>query len=127
MSWFFLDTSARGVVRLALLPRAGRIRSRMVRRARPNAVVECAAFLALTERKKLSGVCVVAGPGSFSAVRSGVLVANLLARVRGVPLVGVSVAEASLLPALRDRLASGELATMPYVAPVYDQEPNITC
>ena len=125
--WFFIDTSARGVVRLALLPRTGRIWSRTLRRLRPNAVVASASFLTPADRKALSGVCVVAGPGSFSAVRSGVLLANMLSRVSSLPLMGISVVEASDLSALRARLVEGNIRPAPYVAPVYDAEPNITC
>lgn len=68
----------------------------------------------------------VAGPGTFSSVRTGVLQANLLARLLRVPLVGVLAEEARDLPKLSERLWSGNLAAATYVAPLYDAEPNIT-
>ena len=126
MSWLFIDSSARGVLRLALLPAQGRIRSRTIRRARVNTPSALASFFVLAEVKQASGVCVVAGPGSFSAVRGGVLTANVVARFLGKPIVGVSVEEAGDLSALRRSLVDGTIKPVAYVAPVYDQEPNIT-
>lgn len=76
----------------------------------------------------LEGVCVVSGPGSFSAVRTGVLYANLLSRLKKVPLVGVTVEEAADLPSLARKLeaSSWKSKAVDYVAPVYEAEPNIT-
>jgi len=76
--------------------------------------------------RDILGICVVAGPGSFSSVRSGVLDANLLARLWRVPLVGVTVEDAQDLPALARRLAAEHSRGAAYVAPIYDAEPNIT-
>lgn len=78
------------------------------------------------EKMKLNGVCVVAGPGSFSAVRGGVLDANLIARLKGIPLVPVPSSDWQDLEGLAARIQSGEISTAEYVAPIYDQEPNIT-
>lgn len=75
------------------------------------------------------GVCVVSGPGTFSAVRSGVLDANIVARWFGIPLVGVRAEDASdaCLPLLIKRFAHGTRhLAVSYVAPIYDAEPNIT-
>lgn len=74
------------------------------------------------------GVCVVSGPGSFSSVRTGVLYANLLSRLLRIPLVGVTVDEASDLDALARQLLATRYSKFEtrYVAPIYDAEPNIT-
>lgn len=72
------------------------------------------------------GICVVQGPGSFSAVRSGILFANVAARVLRLPLYGVSCDEAHDLRVLRDRLVARTILPTSYVAPLYDAEPNIT-
>lgn len=94
----------------------------------PGATVSAiASFFAPKVVAEADGVCVVAGPGSFSAVRSGVLVANVLARMFGIPLHGFSTDEVEDLNDVRDRLVAGSVASQPYVAPVYDAEPNITC
>ncbi len=83
----------------------------------------------LHERSRLlacQGLCVVAGPGSFSAIRIGVLYANMLARLLGCSLVGISVEEAQDRKKLAQRLLAKALSPVPYVAPIYDREPNIT-
>lgn len=127
MSWIFIDTSERGVVRLADVPRRGRIRVTQ-KKVLPGATVAAiASFVDPKVVEKADGICVVAGPGSFSAVRSGVLVANVLARMFGIPLHGLSREEVTDMGAVRDRLLAHDVASTPYVAPVYDAEPNITC
>ena len=76
--------------------------------------------------KKLDGICVVAGPGSFTAVRTGVLIANLIARLDRIPLYGIAAAQAQDLDGLYRDLAAGAVPTSGYVAPTYTSEPNIT-
>jgi len=76
--------------------------------------------------QRADGICVVAGPGSFSAIRTGVLLANLLSRLFSKPLVGVTSDEAKDHHALREDLESGAFPSTAYVAPIYDAEPNIT-
>ena len=81
------------------------------------------------ERARLEaceGICVVAGPGSFSSIRVGVLYANLLSRLLRLQLVGVSVEDATDRSALVERLKNHAPSPNVYVAPVYDMEPNIT-
>lgn len=74
----------------------------------------------------IRGICVVAGPGSFTSIRTGVLLANLLAREWRLPLFGVSLEEARDLDALTQRLKHGNIAPQAYIKPEYDTEPNIT-
>jgi hypothetical protein len=127
MSWLLIDTSDRMKTRFAVIPTLGEIRERTVEGARRNAVALLSAFIDQKRIRSMSGICVVRGPGSFSAVRSGVLVANILSRVYHMPLYGVSVDEGKDLNVLRDRLNRGDVPAETYVAPVYDAEPNITC
>lgn len=94
---------------------------------RLNPVVLLDQIIRPRELASLRGICVVAGPGSFSAVRGGVLMANLLGRLLGKPLVGVSREDAENLSKLRRSLFAQAFTPQPYVAPVYDAEPNITC
>lgn len=125
MSWFFLDTHLRGDAAFGWLSSE---KSRMWRHeGRGNGLL--AAVTSKVKREDMSGaqgVCVVAGPGPFSAIRMGVLVANVLSRTFGLPLYAVRADEAADVQALGKRLAQGELASQPYVAPIYDSEPNIT-
>ena len=125
--WLFLDTSERGRVRYALIPRDGSIRifNRAIERGK--ALASLASFLAPKKAKTLAGICVVEGPGSFSNIRVGVLTANLLSRLLRKSLFSLKKEQSNDLEALRDALASGRLRSRSYVAPVYDQEPNITC
>jgi len=81
------------------------------------------------ERERLSaavGICVVAGPGSFSAIRIGVLYANVLARLFRLPLVGVEYDATHDMVALIKGLEEKTLPRSAYVTPLYDAEPNIT-
>ncbi|HVM90813.1 MAG TPA: hypothetical protein VMU11_02875 [Verrucomicrobiae bacterium] len=123
MAWLFLDTHENGRVRLAWFER-GIVLKAVEKEGRASVLLPLIAKE--LPKKKLEGVCVVQGPGSFSAVRGGVLDANLLSRLLRVPLVPVSASEALDLATIAARLASAELAASEYVAPIYDAEPNIT-
>ncbi len=75
----------------------------------------------LDQLKKADCICVVKGPGSFSSIRAGVLVANLLARALKLKLYS--------LPAGQDKISDADFKHMKpqvFVAPEYDREPNIT-
>jgi tRNA A37 threonylcarbamoyladenosine modification protein TsaB len=65
----------------------------------------------------ITGICVVDGPGTFSSIRTGVLYANLLARLLSVPLTSIHAGE---------RFSPLDVVSRSYVAPIYDSEPNIT-
>ncbi len=128
MAWLFLDTHAPGEAYFAImeegkLPRIQRVEGRTI-----GLLPKLAKTLGTKGVKTMQGVCVVAGPGSFSSVRSGVLDANLIARLLKIPLVGVTVSEAHDLPVLSHQLFSAHdsLLISSYVAPIYDKEPNIT-
>jgi tRNA A37 threonylcarbamoyladenosine modification protein TsaB len=74
------------------------------------------------------GILVTAGPGTFSSIRTGVLYANLCARLWKIPLVALSEEEASRdrYPEVIAAFQRGERVGAEYVAPLYDREPNIT-
>lgn len=121
--WLFLDTHAPGKSRFAWLEQGKPVRPVEVE-GRASVLLP---RIAKTWNKKIAGVCVVAGPGSFSSVRAGVLQANMISRLLKIPLVGVTVDQAHDLPVLAERLRTKHIAASPYVAPIYDKEPNITC
>jgi tRNA A37 threonylcarbamoyltransferase TsaD len=79
--------------------------------------------------KDLRGVCVVAGPGRFSALRVGILYVHVLARWYRVPLYSLTPDDVASserrLACMRD-IVSGAHSAVSYVAPVYDREPTIT-
>ena len=124
MPWLFLDTHEMGRVRVGLLSASGA----RIKEAEGRSIACLPLVEQVLGKKKavLEGICVVQGPGSFSAVRTGVLDANLLARLWRLPLTGVDVADAQDVEALAKRLAENGLKKQAYVAPVYDAEPNIT-
>ena len=123
MQWLFIDTSHRGECRYGTIGDRISIRSVVARSGMllPKLALKHGALL-----RTIDGICVVSGPGSFSAIRSGVLVANLLSRLLAKPLVGVSVSDASDLEHLSRDLATHRYQPTSFVAPVYDAEPNIT-
>jgi tRNA threonylcarbamoyladenosine biosynthesis protein TsaB len=72
--------------------------------------------------EQLEGLIVFEGPGSFTGLRIGATVANTIAYVRKVPIVGTR--RDAWVPDGIKRLAQGENAKQ--VTPFYDREPNIT-
>lgn len=126
MSWIFLDTSDRGRLRVGLLHSSEGPSIDIREGSRLSLLKEIGDILSLEEIRRSEGICVVSGPGSFSAIRGGVLVANLLSRLYHIPLYGVEKSEAMDLSLLRDRLSAGDIVSSAYVSPVYDAEPNIT-
>lgn len=76
----------------------------------------------------VAAIGIVTGPGPFTALRVGVAVANALAYAHGVPIVGLTAADAPSLTAfaarVAERLERGE--TVPAVLPNYGREPSIT-
>ncbi|MEO5928031.1 MAG: hypothetical protein ABIO72_04900 [Patescibacteria group bacterium] len=122
--WLFIDTSITGVCRVGMLTSHRRTVTEL--KARSGALLPAIAKLGARTLKQMTGVCVVQGPGSFSSVRAGVLIANLLSRTFHVPLVGIDVKEADNLDQVWDNLEHGRIATRSFVEPVYDAEPNIT-
>ncbi len=125
MSWLFIDTAHMGLCRFGMLgTKEIDVESHEVRSG--SLLPLLAKKIGIVRLRRVDGICVVSGPGSFSSVRGGVLVANMMARLLRKPLVGVTVDEARALPALEARLRGGEYTPSTFVAPVYDAEPNIT-
>ena len=125
--WLFIDTSDRSRVRLAHLPEDGEIIEWVSEGLRQPFLERLSAHISPEEIRELDGICVTAGPGSFSSIRSGVLVANLLSRLYSISLYGVSVEQSESLYGLRDMLRAHTIVPSEYIAPIYDAEPNITC
>lgn len=124
--WFFIDSSERGRLRLARIPVLGAVHVHDVIAPRYSLIRELSGFVPREHFSDIKGICVVSGPGSFSAVRGGVLVANIMARILRVPLFDLNRSESADLELVRDGLVRGLYHTKSYVAPSYDAEPNIT-
>jgi len=83
--------------------------------------------------KSLKYLAVVSGPGAFSALRLGVATANALACVLKVPIIELSVAQATgeqkLIESINKkiaRLTDKRQKDFKPVVPKYGKEPNIT-
>lgn len=77
----------------------------------------------------LMGIAVVKGPGSFTSLRIGVVVANTLAWSLKVPIIGVTASDfdsASKLVKIEGKLKSARGKTPKIIDPKYGAEPNIT-
>lgn len=126
MTWLFIDTHSPGLSRLGMYAADGSKKIRMYK-GRTRTILSALARLWKTEGSAWRGILVVAGPGSFSSIRTGVLYANILSTCLHLPLRGVTVEEAA------DENILKQIISLPrreqdsgYVAPVYDAEPNIT-
>ncbi len=79
-------------------------------------------------KNQIEGILVASGPGTFSSIRTGVLYANICARLLKIPLVEVQEEESliSHYPEIVNEFVAGKRTASTYVAPIYDREPNIT-
>lgn len=126
MAWLLINTSDRSRFSAAILSETGVIEERNAEGARVSVFSLLRSLVEPSALPALKGIAVVYGPGSFSAIRSGVLVANLLSRLYHIPLYGFSKDEAVNPSEIRRKLADDSVAPSEYVSPVYDAEPNIT-
>lgn len=119
MRLFFIDTHENGRFSFGWLGERPKLWDREGRTR--NLIYQITRQVKLDELKKADGICAVKGPGSFSSIRTGVLTANLLARVLKLKLYS--------LPAGKGKISDVDLKRLKpkvFVAPEYDREPNIT-
>ncbi|MBD3281564.1 hypothetical protein GF391_02345 [Candidatus Uhrbacteria bacterium] len=125
MELFFIDTHERGFASLGFVSK--NYSSIKTYEVKPGALMETLdKNFAKKNIAEAEGIILVQGPGSFSSIRAGVLIGNLLARVYQKPLYAVSVRESQSPSRLITRIQNAELASVKYADPVYDAEPNIT-
>ncbi|MBI4281705.1 hypothetical protein HY625_02660 [Candidatus Uhrbacteria bacterium] len=121
----FLDTTSDTYV-LALATREGRLfyTRKIVRDERIGDrvfhIVEN--FL---KKKKPTAIIAVTGPGRFSGIRHGMSIANTLAFVWHIPLIGIEKKDNETLQALVKR-ALLQKTSSSLLTPRYGQEPTIT-
>jgi len=126
MAWLLINSCERATLRLARIPSTGEIKESVIQGSRSSILSELETILSPSEISQLEGIALVYGPGSFSSVRSGVVIANLLSRLYHVPLYGFTKDEAMDLIDVRRQLVSGSKQPSQYISPLYDAEPNIT-
>ncbi len=123
--YLFIDTHTPGHSRLGWLSEDGRLRARTYLGRPPLLLKQL--FKDCVRLGSAQGVCVVAGPGSFSSIRVGVLYANLLSRLYKKPLIGIRVDDLVDLQTVYQKcVGNAQTGVSTYVAPLYDAEPNIT-
>lgn len=123
-SWLYIDTRTRASAEFGWISPAGDIKLWKVKPGAPGLMSSLAEKIKPVDLKNCLGICLVRGPGSFSSVRMGALVANLLSGVDSLPLYAL-VAEADFQPS-RVPVLMANLKPVAYAGPLYDQEPNIT-
>ncbi|MDD5726306.1 MAG: hypothetical protein PHC53_02740 [Patescibacteria group bacterium] len=122
--YFFIDTRSRDSARFGWLDEKSSPKLWPTQSGYSGLISSVSLKVKPTDLAKAKGVCVVAGPGTFSSIRTGTLVANLLARIYNLPLLAVKALEVDDLEALARSL--NKRRPTGYAAPIYDQEPNIT-
>lgn len=77
-------------------------------------------------KNNLSGIIVASGPGSFTGLRIGIGVANLLAFSLNIPIVSINdkISNTKIEKSVK-KISSNEIFT-DYVVPLYKKPPHIT-
>lgn len=75
---------------------------------------------------KIDSLAVVAGTGSFTALRSGLTIANTLSFVRGVPTASIVVKQDVDDEVVLTRLAKAKVKRGAWSVPTYGAKPMIT-
>jgi tRNA A37 threonylcarbamoyladenosine modification protein TsaB len=125
MNWFYIDTHERGLANLGFFNEQEiTIKSFEIK---PGSLVSTISKKFPKDKiASADGIVVVRGPGSFSAIRAGVLIANLISRIFEKPLYGITVEDSENLSNVLNKISSGQLKNLKYADPIYDSEPNIT-
>ena len=80
------------------------------------------------ELADVKGIGVVSGPGGFTALRIGIVTANVLAYALNIPVVGLNQNEFNshkeLVSKIVDKLKKAKIGDI--VMPEYGREPNIS-
>lgn len=84
--------------------------------------------LVKSSKKKLKAIAAVSGPGSFTALRIGVVTANALAYSFKIPAVGISLKEfkdqENLWRIIKQKISQAKPKNI--IKPLYGKKPNIT-
>lgn len=124
MAWLYINSAAPEASEVGIISRTTQKVTKIS--GRSHAILNTIVRTKRRQKSKLEGVCVVSGPGSFSSIRTGVLIANVLARLERIPLYGIRLDQAQSLSTLVMQLEEKMIAPQEYVKPEYDAEPNIT-
>ncbi|MDD2785389.1 MAG: hypothetical protein PHS79_00680 [Patescibacteria group bacterium] len=122
--FLFIDTRARDKSVFGWIKENGAKKVWKIAPGSSGLISSVSARMTPKELAASEGICVVSGPGSFSSIRTGTLVANLLSRIFDLPLYEFSAEESDAgkieVKNIKTRKAKE------YVAPIYDRPPNVT-
>lgn len=127
-----LQTNMPGRLRVWLFDRRGRVRQTVQRRVRWHGaewalrLVDQALRLEKKTIGEVTGLMVVRGPGPFSAVRTGLIIANTISQLNRLPVLGLVRAHELLTQDLATRVGQLGKAQSPIIKPWYGRAPNIT-
>lgn len=124
----FLDTTDRSSYLLRIVTMRGVTEARLLvhpKERRGDALFD--GIAKMLQRRRLTGVIVISGPGHFSGVRHGVVAANTLAYAYNVSVVGVEKKEGESERTLIERgfRMLKKMRHGKYVVPVYGRVPNV--
>lgn len=130
----FLQTNIPGKIYLWVTAPSGRIRIRRVKSIAFHGSDQLLVFINRTLTKNhialrsIRSVVVVRGPGPFTAVRNGIVIANTLGWLLNIPVLGVIAKQALADQALRlyQQRVSKSTKRPALVRPWYGKQPNIT-
>ena len=129
--YLFINTASSENIYLALVNQQGRVVIKKNIRAKyqqSEKLLPGVQKLMGRNLKKLKGIIIVKGPGSFTALRIGVATANTLAWALQIPVIGVSWNEKEKMEDLIKNYLNKlkKIKKFKAVWPEYGQEPNIT-
>lgn len=125
----FLNTAISGEVMVGIFDEAGLVKKKSAGKSdKLLAMVDKIMKNKKIAPKDLYGIAVVSGPGSFTAVRQGIVAANMLGSLFRIPVVGIRLDEFGnddeLMTISRAKMKKAVPASR--AAPFYGGEPNIT-
>jgi len=125
--YLFLDTHTTEDFSIAVFS-GGKWRSQTVRAKYQQSELLLPTIKKFINLKKLRGVAVVSGPGSFSGLRLGIMVANTIAWAKHLSVIGLELRAREPWTDWRERAMIKLIKTKfgRLVAPRYGREPNIT-
>ena len=122
----YIDTHQRGLVKFGIISTNSNEFYQIEGRT-DILLIEMEKKLPLDWQKTIQGILIISGPGPFSAIRGGILVSNLLARLLQVPLYGCRWEDFKSPQIILQMIKNRKIKSQTYIAPIYDAEPNITC
>lgn len=131
--YLFLNTQNSDQIILALINKSGqilvmkKISAEHQQSEKLLASLESILKQAKINLKKITGLIVVTGPGSFTALRIGLATANILAWSLQIPIIGLKSTNQSPEQLIKVGLKKiTKIKKFQQVLPEYGQEPNIT-